>query len=155
LFPLRRCSIATENKEWTQATSFINTELLRKRKVSHGDKIVPGSYHGDKCESQVHHLHVDGRPLDYPPIPVFCGSANYVVNMLVRSVFYRGYRPTNGLVLRWMAHPLRCSTSSRLSTKIAGEICWVTSNWHIHFLKPALLLFVRALERSHHHGILS
>lgn len=70
----------TERQEWTQATSFITTELLRKRKVSHGDKIVPGSYHEDDCEvSQVikNIVPVDGLPLDYPPIPILSESQQH------------------------------------------------------------------------------
>jgi hypothetical protein len=67
-----------QRRQWKEQTSYIlSSNILTKRGVQHGDKIVPGSYHDEEQEmdnlpstDKSGEKVVDGKSLHYPSIPV-------------------------------------------------------------------------------------
>lgn len=69
----------TNNNNWEEMTNRIDSTLLKKRRIPHGTKVVPGSFgdhHDTTTASEVPNAPIiDGQSLVYPPIPVL-GSGN-------------------------------------------------------------------------------
>jgi hypothetical protein len=75
VIPLPMLFSEGEQDQWKEATSFIDSSLLRRRNLSHGMKIVPGAYvdadDGTAQQDQIQQANnTDGYHLSYPPIPV-------------------------------------------------------------------------------------
>jgi hypothetical protein len=65
--PYHRILSVSQIDYWKTKTSFVSARLLDKRSLGHGDKIVPGCYADDIDVAPP--KPVDGKPVDYPPIP--------------------------------------------------------------------------------------
>lgn len=59
----------SEIEIWKKQTKYISGSLLEKRGLCHGDKVVPGCYEDDDTETSAA-KNVDGKSIEYPPIPV-------------------------------------------------------------------------------------
>jgi hypothetical protein len=55
---------------WKDQTSYISRELLDKRELAEGHKVVPGCYDDDDRTGEIHQGIVDGKAVRFPSIPV-------------------------------------------------------------------------------------
>ena len=73
--PYQRLLSSSHVQGWEKQTNFVSPQLLVKRDLCHGDKIVPGTYADDTADDSSPTAPVDGKPLVYPRIP-FLDSAS-------------------------------------------------------------------------------
>jgi A1 cistron-splicing factor AAR2 len=87
VIPLQQFLSLQKVEEWKALANFVSLELLEKRGIQAGAKIVPGAYCSgedaneptsgtDPFREQKKVVVEDGTPVQYPPIPVISASAS-------------------------------------------------------------------------------
>ena len=104
---------------WHESTHLVSLDLLLRRGIPPGTKIVPGSY-DDETTNFVNDSLQDGKSPQYPPIPVLQAGKRRTTHRGTKA-FLQNLSPTQRTSLLMDAHPCSAALDMVVSQEYQGN----------------------------------